>query len=87
MSFWDSIKPHKKIPVAVNVTLSATDPAEAGGGAPKTVDVSAAPSSWSPNALQAAVGDTVRWNFPSTAQVPHDLWLIKPGEAPELVVG
>jgi plastocyanin len=67
----------------VNVRLSATDPAEAGGGAPKTVDTSAAPSSWSPNPLQAVVGDTVRWNFPSTAQVPHDLWLIKPGEAPD----
>jgi plastocyanin len=67
----------------VHVTLSATDPAEAGGGAPNTVDTSATPNSWSPNPLQATVGDTMRWNFPSTAQLPHDLWLIKPGEAPD----
>src|SRR3954471_13757856 len=66
----------------VNVTLSATDPPEA-GGAPKTVDTSATPNSWSPNPLQATVGDTMRWNFPATAQLPHDLWLIKPGEAPD----
>jgi hypothetical protein len=25
----------------------------------------------------------MRWNFPATAQLPHDLWLIKPGEAPD----
>jgi hypothetical protein len=29
------------------------------------------------------VGDTVRWNFPAaTAGTVHDLWIIKPGEAP-----
>ena len=37
----------------VSVQLSATDPAQAGGGggAPKTVDVNAFPDHWEPNAL------------------------------------
>ena len=69
----------------VSVQLSATDPAQAGGGSgtPKTVDVNAFPDHWEPNALTATVGDTVRWNFPAaTAGSAHDLWIIKPGESP-----
>ena len=68
----------------VSVQLSATDPAQAGGGgAPKTVDVNAAPDHWEPNAVTPTVGDTVRWNFPAaTAGTVHDVWLIKPSEAP-----
>jgi plastocyanin len=69
----------------VDVTLSATDPAEqgtGGGGTPSTVDITATPSTWTPAAASAKVGDTVRWNFPASAQVPHDLWAIKPGESP-----
>ena len=69
----------------VDVTLSATDPAETGtgGGPAATRDVNALPSSWDPAAVTAKVGDTVRWNFPAaTAGSPHDLWWIKPGEAP-----
>ena len=68
----------------VSVQLSATDPAQAGGGggAPKTLDVNAFPDHWEPNALTATVGDTVRWNFPAaTAGSVHDLWIIKPGES------
>jgi plastocyanin len=68
-------------PVIVN--LSATDPASTGGGAPETHDVNAQPNSWNPNTVQATVGDTVRFNFPASAQLPHDVWLIKPGEAPD----
>ncbi|RKQ93231.1 sugar phosphate isomerase/epimerase [Solirubrobacter pauli] len=68
----------------VDVTLSATDPAEqgtGGGGTPKTLDVSAFPDHWEPDALTATVGDTVRWNFPAaTAGSVHDLWLIKPSD-------
>ena len=40
-------------------------------------------TAWEPAAVQATVGDTVRWNFPASAQLPHDVWLIKPGEAPD----
>ena len=53
----------------MTVNLSATDPASAGGGAPKTHDVNATPNAWDPAAVQAAVGDTVRWNFPASAAV------------------
>jgi len=68
----------------VDITLSAIDPAEAGGGggAPSTVDITATPSLWEPAVASAKVGDTVRWNFPASASVPHDLWAIKPGESP-----
>ena len=69
----------------VSIQLSATDPAQAGGGggAPKTFDVNAAPDHWEPNAVNATVGDSVRWNFPAaTAGSVHDLWIIKPGESP-----
>ena len=48
----------------VDVTLSATDPEE-GGGEPATHDVNAQGFSWNPNALDAAFGDVVRWNFPA----------------------
>ncbi|WP_053227236.1 OmpL47-type beta-barrel domain-containing protein [Solirubrobacter soli] len=68
----------------VSVQLSATDPAQAGGGggAPKTVDANAFADHWEPNALTATVGDTVRWNFPTaTAGTVHDVWIIKPGES------
>jgi plastocyanin len=68
----------------VDVTLSATDPAETGtgtGGPAATHDVNALPATWDPAAVTAKVGDTVRWNFPAaTAGSPHDLWWIKPGE-------
>ena len=67
----------------VGVTLSATDPATSGGGAPETHDVTATPNAWDPAALDATVGDTVRFNFPSTAGTPHDIWAIRPGEAPD----
>jgi plastocyanin len=67
----------------VNIELSATDPATPGGGGePKTVDTDAAPDHWEPNQLDATVGDTVRWNFPTTAGTVHDVWIIKPGEGP-----
>jgi plastocyanin len=70
----------------VSVQLSATDPVNpggGGGGAPKTVEFNAAPDHWEPNAADAVVGDTVRWNFPAaTAGTVHDVHLIKPGEAP-----
>ena len=69
----------------VSVQLSATDPATrpAVAATPKTVDVNAFPDHWEPNALNATVGDTVRWNFPAaTAGTVHDVHLIKPGEAP-----
>jgi plastocyanin len=68
----------------VSVKLSATDPAQAGGGgSPKTVETDAFPDHWEPNALTAVVGDTVKWNFPAaTAGTVHDLWIIKPGESP-----
>ena len=53
------------------------------GGPAVTHDVNALPAAWDPAAVTAKVGDTVRWNFPAaTAGAPHDLWLIKPGEAP-----
>jgi plastocyanin len=48
-----------------------------------THDVDAQPNSWNPASLQATVGDTVRFNFPATAGAPHDVWVIKPGEAPD----
>ena len=68
---------------AVKVTFSATDPATGSGTpAPKTHDVDATPSTWSPSAVDAVVGDTVRWNFPTSAALPHDVWVIKPGESP-----
>ena len=67
----------------VTVNLSATDPASTGGGAARTHDVNATPNAWDPAAVQATVGDTVRFNFPASAQLPHDVWLIKPGEAPD----
>ena len=58
----------------VNVTLSATDPAETGtgtGGPAATLDVNALPAAWDPAAVAAKVGDTVRWNFPAaTAGAP-----------------
>ncbi len=66
----------------VDVTLSATDPAEA-GPEPETHDVTAQPSSWNPNAITIASGDVVRWNFPSTAAFMHDVWVVAPGEAPD----
>jgi plastocyanin len=67
----------------VNIELSASDPATPGGGGePKTVDIDAAPDHWEPNAVDATVGDTLRWNFPTTAGTVHDVWIIKPGEAP-----
>ncbi|HSI80510.1 MAG TPA: ThuA domain-containing protein, partial [Solirubrobacterales bacterium] len=69
----------------VDVTLSATDPDEGGGGGePETHDVDATGTTWTPDALEIAFGDEVRWNFPSaTAGFPHDVWLIAPGEAPD----
>ncbi|HEX5620697.1 MAG TPA: PKD domain-containing protein [Solirubrobacteraceae bacterium] len=67
----------------VDVTLSATDPAE-GGAEPVTHDVNANGFSWNPSSFDATTGDTVRWNFPeATAGFPHDVWVIKPGEAPD----
>ena len=67
----------------VDVTLSATDPAE-GGAEPVTHDVDANGFSWTPNSVDATAGDVVRWNFPeATAGFPHDVWVIKPGEAPD----
>jgi len=69
----------------VTVNFSATDPASGSGGGPaRTHDVNAQPSSWAPAALNATVGDTVRFNFPAeTAGSAHDLWVVKPGEAPD----
>ena len=32
--------------------------------------------------MTVASGDVVQWNFPDTAQFPHDVWVIAPGEAP-----
>ena len=46
------------------------------------MDITATPSTWTPATASAKVGDTVRWNFPASASVPHDLWAIKPGENP-----
>jgi PKD repeat protein len=65
----------------VDVTLSATDPGE-GGPEPVTHDVDASGFSWNPSAFDATTGDTVRWNFPEGG-FPHDVWVIKPGEAPD----
>ena len=46
--------------------------------------MNALPSSWNPNTVQAATGDVVRWNFPeATAGAPHNVYLIKPDEAPD----
>jgi PKD repeat protein/type 1 glutamine amidotransferase len=66
----------------VGVNLSATDPAD-GGSEPQTHEVNAQPSSWNPSTLSATTGDTVKWNFPDTAGFQHDVWVIKPGEAPD----
>jgi glucose/arabinose dehydrogenase/PKD repeat protein len=67
----------------VEVTLSATDPGE-GGGEPQTHDVDANAAVWDPDSLTVTSGDVVRWNFPEeTAQFPHDVWVIEPGEAPD----
>jgi plastocyanin len=67
----------------VDVTLSATDPAETGtgGGTPATVVFNAEPGQWDRTTATAKVGDTTRWNFPAIpGQTPHDLWVVKPGE-------
>jgi glucose/arabinose dehydrogenase/type 1 glutamine amidotransferase/plastocyanin len=65
----------------VGVMLSAIDPdGVGGGGAPRTHDIDAAPSTWEPASVAASVGDTVRFNFPSTAGSAHDLWLLRPDE-------
>ena len=66
---------------AVNVNLSATDPAPAGPPA-QTVDTSAFGNSWSPSALNLTAGDTVRWNFPASQSQPHDVWVYPPGGNP-----
>ena len=73
-------------PVRSTCTLSATDPAETGGGggpaATRRRQRAAGPRGTRTRST-AKVGDTVRWNFPAaTAGAPHDLWWIKPGEAP-----
>jgi PKD repeat protein/glucose/arabinose dehydrogenase len=68
----------------VEVTLSATDPGEGGGGEPQTHDVDATGALWDPDELQVASGDVVRWNFPAdTATFPHDVWLVPPGGDPD----
>jgi plastocyanin len=61
-----------------NVRVLPLDPDEPG----ETHDVNAQPSSWDPNTLTVASGDVVRWNFPTTAGVVHDVWVLEPGEAP-----
>ncbi|HWK29748.1 MAG TPA: PKD domain-containing protein [Solirubrobacter sp.] len=64
----------------VTVKFSATDPAPAGPAA-KTVDVEASGDAWAPNAVDLAVGDSIRWSFPeATANFPHDVWVIAPGQ-------
>jgi PKD repeat protein/plastocyanin/type 1 glutamine amidotransferase len=66
----------------VDVTLSSSDPAE-GGAEPVAHDVDANGFSWDPSSFNATTGDTVRWNFPEdTAAFPHDVFVIRPGEAP-----
>jgi plastocyanin/glucose/arabinose dehydrogenase len=45
----------------VEVTLSATDPG--GGSEPQTHQVTAEGFVWDPDALEAAAGDTVEWDF------------------------
>ncbi len=67
----------------MDVTLSATDPAE-GGAEPGRTRSTPPGFSWNPNSVNATTGDVVRWNFPeATAGFPHDVWVIKPGEAPD----
>jgi len=67
----------------VDVNLSATDPGE-GGGEPQTHDVEASGTTWTPDEVDLALGDDVRWNFPSeTAGFPHDVWLVPPGGDPD----
>jgi plastocyanin len=48
-----------------------------------THDVNAQPSAWNPNQLEIALGDEVTWNFPTSAGLMHDVWLIEPGEEPD----
>ena len=45
----------------VEVTLTATDPETS--GEPQTHEVNAGSSTWNPDEFDAAVGDTVAWNF------------------------
>jgi PKD repeat protein/glucose/arabinose dehydrogenase/type 1 glutamine amidotransferase len=82
----------------VEVTLTATDPGEDAsgvdfteyrvnggeGGDPQTHDVFAQGAIWSPDQVDAALGDEVRWNFDEpAAQFPHDVWLVPPGGDPD----
>jgi PKD repeat protein/glucose/arabinose dehydrogenase len=67
----------------VDVTLSATDPPGGGGGEPVTHQVDAQPATWDPDELELALGDEIQWNFPSSANFPHDVWRIAPGEEPD----
>ena len=68
----------------VEVTLSATDPGEGGGGEPQTHDVQAQGAVWNPDELDLASGDVVTWHFDDPpAQFPHDVWLVPPGGDPD----
>ena len=64
----------------VAVTLTADDP-ETGGSEPQEHDVDATPTTWSPDEVTAVSGDTVTWNFPTTAGPVHDVWVMEPGSA------
>jgi plastocyanin len=51
--------------------------------APRVVhDVNAQPTTWDPTSVSVGLGEAVTWHFPTTAQFPHDVWLVPPGRDP-----